>query len=180
MTIFALSDNLRIWSLGDCYFNGQRRVHHHEDGCAAWLALSAGCSHEKHDEREWTKEELAELEAKWGFDGRMVVYWVWIVCAPGPCQVPNESRREIRHCRCRGAVRHGRELPSRRAFRAQSYPPGFIPRANINPYRNWAKVVDCGDIPITPFDNDIAREQMTQAFKEAGREGDCVGAEFEA
>lgn len=35
-----------------------------------WGSLSAGCSHEKHDEREWTKEELAELEAKWGFDVR--------------------------------------------------------------------------------------------------------------
>lgn len=33
-----------------------------------WASLSAGCSHEKHDEREWTKEELAELEAKWGTD----------------------------------------------------------------------------------------------------------------
>lgn len=33
-----------------------------------WGSLSAGCGHEKHDEREWTKEELAELEAKWGFD----------------------------------------------------------------------------------------------------------------
>lgn len=35
-----------------------------------WGSLSAGCSHEKHDEREWTKEELAELEAKWGTDVR--------------------------------------------------------------------------------------------------------------
>lgn len=45
---------------------------------------------------------------------------------------------------------------------------GFNPRAGINPYQNWARIVDCGDIPITPFDSDIAREQMTQAFKELG------------
>lgn len=38
----------------------------------------------------------------------------------------------------------------------------------MNPYQNWAKVIDCGDIPITPFDNDVAREQMTQAFKALG------------
>ena len=35
-----------------------------------WSSLSAGCSHEKHDDREWTKEELAELEAKWGNEVR--------------------------------------------------------------------------------------------------------------
>lgn len=45
----------------------------------------------------------------------------------------------------------------------------FNPRANINPYQNWAKIVDCGDIPITPFDNNIAVEQMTQAFTNLGR-----------
>lgn len=46
---------------------------------------------------------------------------------------------------------------------------GFNPRAGINPYQNWAKVVDCGDIPVTPIDNNIAREQMTQALKQLGR-----------
>jgi agmatinase len=46
---------------------------------------------------------------------------------------------------------------------------GFNPRAGINPYQNWAKIVDCGDISITPIDNNIAREQMTQAFKQLGR-----------
>lgn len=44
----------------------------------------------------------------------------------------------------------------------------FNPRANINPYSNWAKIVDCGDIPVTPYDNAIAREQMTQGLKELG------------
>lgn len=52
---------------------------------------------------------------------------------------------------------------------------GFNPRASINPYQNWAKIVDCGDIPITPFDNDIAREQMTQALKQLGK-GKTVSA----
>ncbi|KAK2595594.1 hypothetical protein QQS21_006706 [Conoideocrella luteorostrata] len=58
------------------------------------------------------------------------------------------------------AIRHasGRQV----AFRA------FNPRANISPYQNWAKIIDCGDIPITPFDNNIAREQMTEASKLLG------------
>ena len=34
-----------------------------------WSGLSAACGgHGDHDGKEWTKEELAELEAKWGFD----------------------------------------------------------------------------------------------------------------
>lgn len=45
---------------------------------------------------------------------------------------------------------------------------GFNPRANINPYTSWAKIVDCGDIPITPFDNALALRQMSEAFTELG------------
>ncbi|KAL1880663.1 hypothetical protein Daus18300_001275 [Diaporthe australafricana] len=45
---------------------------------------------------------------------------------------------------------------------------GFNPRANINPYQNWAKIMDCGDIPIVPVDNAVAIRQMTEAFTELG------------
>lgn len=34
----------------------------------------------------------------------------------------------------------------------------------MNPYREWATIIDCGDIPITPFDNALALRQMTEAF----------------
>lgn len=57
----------------------------------------------------------------------------------------------------------------RQASSRQTSLRAFNPRANINPYQNWAKIIDCGDIPITPFDNNIATEQMTQAFKSLGR-----------
>lgn len=46
---------------------------------------------------------------------------------------------------------------------------GFNPRAGINPYRSWASIIDCGDIPITPMDNGIALQQMTEAFRELAR-----------
>lgn len=59
----------------------------------------------------------------------------------------------------------------RHASSRQTAYRGFNPRAGINPYQNWARIVDCGDIPITPFDNGIAREQMTQAFRELGKRG---------
>ena len=55
-----------------------------------------------------------------------------------------------------------------RAIRAasarQTSMRGYNPRANLNPYRDWAKIIDCGDIPITPFDNALALRQMTEAF----------------
>lgn len=34
----------------------------------ALSGLSNACGHDHHDEKEWTKEELADLEAKWGFE----------------------------------------------------------------------------------------------------------------
>jgi len=45
---------------------------------------------------------------------------------------------------------------------------GFNHRANLNPYTNWARIVDCGDIPISPMDNALAVSQMTAAFTELG------------
>lgn len=45
---------------------------------------------------------------------------------------------------------------------------GFNTQAVLNPYTSWARVVDCGDIPITPFDNAVAVRQMTEAYRELG------------
>ncbi|KAK9427622.1 putative agmatinase 2 [Lipomyces doorenjongii] len=59
-----------------------------------------------------------------------------------------------------------------RAIRAASarQMPGaaYNVRAGINPYSSWATVKDCGDIPITPFDNGLAERQMYEAFLELG------------
>ncbi|KAF3289532.1 hypothetical protein TWF970_003306 [Orbilia oligospora] len=43
---------------------------------------------------------------------------------------------------------------------------GFNHRAGFNPYQSWAKIIDCGDIPVVPFDNALAMEQMTEAMEE--------------
>lgn len=57
-----------------------------------------------------------------------------------------------------------------RAIRAasmrQSDLRGFNPRAGFNPYQNWATLLDCADIPVTPVDNRLALVQMTEGFKE--------------
>ncbi|EGV59928.1 Arginase/deacetylase [Yamadazyma tenuis ATCC 10573] len=54
----------------------------------------------------------------------------------------------------------------RTASQRQTSLRGFNQRAMMNPYQNWAKIVDCGDIPVTPMDNELAFKQMTMAFEE--------------
>ncbi|KAI5295990.1 hypothetical protein KEM52_006154 [Ascosphaera acerosa] len=59
-----------------------------------------------------------------------------------------------------------------RAIRAasarQMAPNTYNTRAGINPYMSWAKIVDCGDIPVSPMDNGVAERQLEQAFLELG------------
>ncbi|CAI8491646.1 unnamed protein product [Hanseniaspora opuntiae] len=43
---------------------------------------------------------------------------------------------------------------------------GFNYRAGINPFDDWAEIIDCGDIPITPMDNTLALKQMQLAYKQ--------------
>ncbi|KAJ6183589.1 arginase family-domain-containing protein [Penicillium mononematosum] len=139
-------------------------------------ATSFACTGHSHEAEGWTKEDLAELEAKWGqnyaFSGISTfanlehtrcllnpreTFDIAIVGAPYDTSVGYRpgarfGPRAIRHV-------SGRQS----SFR------GFNPRAGINPYQSWAKIIDCGDIPVTPFDNVIAQEQMTQALKQLGR-----------
>lgn len=54
----------------------------------------------------------------------------------------------------------------RRASQRQNGLRGFNARAGINPYEHWANIIDCGDIPVTPMDNQLALEQMNVAYEE--------------
>jgi agmatinase len=54
----------------------------------------------------------------------------------------------------------------RAAAQRQTSLRGYNQRANFNPYTSWAKVLDCGDIPVTPMDNHLAFKQMDLAFEE--------------
>lgn len=54
----------------------------------------------------------------------------------------------------------------RAALQRQTSIRGYNPRANFNPYQSWATIVDCGDIPVTPMNNELAFQQMTMAFEE--------------
>ena len=58
----------------------------------------------------------------------------------------------------------GIRMGSRRLAPAYS-----VYRNNFDPYSNWAKIVDCGDPPVTPLDNRIALDQIYRANRAIGR-----------
>lgn len=58
----------------------------------------------------------------------------------------------------------GIRLGSRRLAPAYS-----VYKEDFNPYKNWAKIVDCGNPPVTPLDNRIAIDQIYRANRAAGK-----------
>ncbi|KAG5916043.1 hypothetical protein E4U42_007818 [Claviceps africana] len=129
-----------------------------------------------HDNAEaWTRQELAELEAKWGFEWSYsgigsFAHLEYVKCLTSPAEqydiaivgAPFDTAVSYRP-----GARFGPRAIRQASARQTSF-RGFNSRAGINPYQSWARVIDCGDVPITPFDNDIAQEQMTQAFRALG------------
>ncbi|CAK7903383.1 guanidinobutyrase [[Candida] anglica] len=58
----------------------------------------------------------------------------------------------------------GIRMGSRRLAPAYS-----VYRDGFDPYSNWAKIVDCGDPPVTPLDNRIALDQIYRANRAIGK-----------
>ncbi|KAI1126699.1 agmatinase [Nemania abortiva] len=138
-------------------------------------ALVAACGGHADQAREWTQEELDELEAKWGTDWAFsgistFAHLKHVKCLTTPSELfdiailgaPFDTAVSYRP----GARFGPRAI--RAASARQTTFRGFNPRASINPYRNWATILDCGDIPVTPMDNAQALAQMTAAFSELG------------
>lgn len=77
---------------------------------------------------------------------------------------------ETQAAHCLGSIEGARFGP--RAIRSAStrHLPsrGFNVHIGKNPYLSWARILDCGDVPVTPFDNDLAVRQMNHAFLELG------------
>ncbi|KAH0844573.1 putative agmatinase 1 [Fonsecaea pedrosoi] len=53
----------------------------------------------------------------------------------------------------------------RQGSRAASLAGQYNYRQSINPYKHNISVVDCGDLPISPFDNGLAFAQMEEWYK---------------
>ncbi|KAM0285301.1 hypothetical protein ACHAQH_001490 [Verticillium albo-atrum] len=142
-----------------------------------WLltaSLSTACSHDHDDGKVWSKDELDKLERKWGgvpFTGiGSFAHLKYIKCLTTPSELydiaiigaPFDTAVSYRP-----GARFGPRAIRQASARQTSF-RGYNPRAGINPYQSWATVLDCGDIPITPMDNGIALQQMTEAFAELG------------
>ncbi|KAM0334142.1 hypothetical protein ACHAQA_001162 [Verticillium albo-atrum] len=158
-----------------------------------WLlsaSLSTACSHDHDDDKVWSKEELEELERKWGFETRHSRH-IMMILTHAPAFTGIGSFAHLKYAKClttpselydiaiigapfdtavsyRPGARFGPRAIRQASARQTSF-RGYNPRAGINPYQSWATILDCGDIPITPMDNGIALQQMTEAFAELGK-----------
>ncbi|KAB5558705.1 arginase family-domain-containing protein [Coniochaeta sp. 2T2.1] len=142
----------------------------------AVAGLVSGCGHDhRHADREFTPEELNELERKWGMEWGFAgigsfAHLQYVKCLTTPSELydiaivgaPFDTAVSYRP-----GARFGPRAIRQASSRQTSF-RGFNPRAGINPYQNWATILDCGDIPITPMDNAVAAAQMSAAFLELG------------
>ena len=146
-----------------------------------WVAIIAGAasvsSHATHHaEDAFSRERLDELERKWGTDWSFSGISTFAHLPHTRCLTHPETTYDIAILGApfdtavsyRPGARFGPRAIRAGSARQTSF-RGFNPRANLNPYTSWAKIVDCGDIPITPFDNTLALKQMSEAFMELGK-----------
>ncbi|KAK1915617.1 hypothetical protein P3342_003427 [Pyrenophora teres f. teres] len=146
-----------------------------------WVTIIAGAasvsSHATHHaEDAFSQERLDELERKWGTDWGFSGISTFAHLPHTRCLTHPETTYDIAILGApfdtavsyRPGARFGPRAIRAGSARQTSF-RGFNPRANLNPYTSWAKIVDCGDIPITPFDNALALKQMSEAFMELGK-----------
>ncbi|KXT02766.1 hypothetical protein AC578_5462 [Pseudocercospora eumusae] len=140
----------------------------------AYIALAF--SHTGHDHQAeeqqpfvgWTKEDL---DAKWGTDWGYTGISTFAHLPHVRCLQHPEEEYDIAilglpfdtAVTYRPGARFGPRAIRAAAARQTTF-RGFNPRAGLNPYQSWAKVIDCGDVPVTPFDNALALRQMSEAY----------------
>ncbi|OJK00017.1 hypothetical protein ASPACDRAFT_120018 [Aspergillus aculeatus ATCC 16872] len=144
---------------------------------AACLALAGtALSHTHHDNDETIPEQLREeLLKKWDQEFTFSGIASFAHMKPVKCLVEPDERYDIAVIGApfdtavsyRPGARFG-PRSIRAASARQMAGTSYNTRAGINPYQSWATVKDCGDIPITPFDNGLAERQMYEAFLELG------------
>ncbi|KAF2472224.1 Arginase/deacetylase [Lindgomyces ingoldianus] len=132
-------------------------------------------THYVEDQEPLSHPRLEELERKWGTDWGFSGISTFAHLPHTRCLSHPETDYDIgiigapfdTAVSYRPGARFGPRAIRAGSSRQTSF-RGFNPRANLNPYTSWAKIVDCGDIPITPFDNALALRQMSEAFVELG------------
>ncbi|KIV98903.1 agmatinase [Verruconis gallopava] len=146
-----------------------------------WLLLSAVCSvyasddGTHHHHREFSPQRLNDLSAKWGIDWGFSGISTFAHLPHKRCLTDPGTEYDIAilgapfdtSVSYRPGARFGPRAIRAASARQTSF-RGYNPRAKINPYTSWATIIDCGDIPVTPFDNALALRQLTEAFEELG------------
>ncbi|KAF2196702.1 Arginase/deacetylase [Delitschia confertaspora ATCC 74209] len=140
------------------------------------LLVQSHSHHRVDDVRSFSQAQLDELERKWGTDWGFSGIGTFAHLPHIRCLTQPETEFDIAIIGApfdtavsyRPGARFGPRAIRAGSSRQTSF-RGFNPRANLNPYTSWAKILDCGDIPITPFDNSLALRQMNEAFIELGQ-----------
>ncbi|KAF2145409.1 uncharacterized protein K452DRAFT_264404 [Aplosporella prunicola CBS 121167] len=143
--------------------------------CAASLSYTA-FAHSKHQHEPISQENLDLLEQKWGTDWGFSGVSTFAHLPHVRCLTNPQTAFDIAVIGApfdtavsyRPGARFGPRAIRAGSARQTSF-RGFNPRAGMNPYTSWASIIDCGDIPITPFDNGLALRQMSEAFIELGK-----------
>ncbi|KAJ5249591.1 arginase family-domain-containing protein [Penicillium chrysogenum] len=131
-----------------------------------------------HEAEGWTKEDLAELEAKGGQNYAFSGISTFANLEHTRCLLNPRETFDIAVLGApydtsvgyRPGARFGPRAIRHVSGRQSSF-RGFNPRAGINPYQSWAKIIDCRDIPVTPFDNDSS-SQATWSSSNCIRKGE--------
>ncbi|RHZ71139.1 hypothetical protein CDV55_105988 [Aspergillus turcosus] len=141
------------------------------------LALAGtALAHAHHDDGEVIPESLREeLLKKWDQEFTFSGIASFAHLKPVKCLVEPDERYDIAVIGApfdtavsyRPGARFGPRA-IRAASARQMAGTSYNTRAGINPYSSWATIKDCGDIPVTPFDNGLAERQMYEAFLELG------------
>ncbi|KAF1968334.1 Arginase/deacetylase [Bimuria novae-zelandiae CBS 107.79] len=143
---------------------------------AVSLLVAVAIGHSTHHvEHNFSQERLDELEKKWGFDWGFSGVSTFAHLPHTRCLTHPDTAFDIgiigapfdTAVSYRPGARFGPRAIRAGSSRQTSF-RGFNPRANLNPYTSWAKIVDCGDIPVTPFDSALALRQMSEDFQELG------------
>ncbi|KAF2447470.1 agmatinase, mitochondrial precursor [Karstenula rhodostoma CBS 690.94] len=142
----------------------------------ASLLFAIALGHSTHHvEQDFSPERLNKLQEKWGTDWGFSGVSTYAHLPHTRCLTQPETAFDIgiigapfdTAVSYRPGARFGPRAIRAGSARQTSF-RGFNPRANLNPYTSWAKIIDCGDIPVTPFDNALALKQMSEAFVELG------------
>ncbi|KAL4786772.1 arginase family-domain-containing protein [Aspergillus varians] len=155
--------------------------------CAGLLALAGtALSHAHHDDEVIPQHVREELLKKWDQEWSFTGHASFAHLKPVKCLVEPDERYDIAVIGApfdtavsyRPGARFGPRA-IRAASARQMAGTSYNTRAGINPYSSWATIKDCGDIPVTPFDNGLAERQMYEAFLELGSRTPITSASSE-